>query len=768
MKARPLPSHASFLGQSLSEDPDISLPQRPRLITGITPIPYGRKGIIFEGPRQPQLIGGASARTYLPAILEKLDGTRTIEQMLDEAEGADANKLRDTIALLFSCGLLTDGPAKSCEGEFVECAAYLERFVDVTRNNRDGAEALARLARTTIRIAGDGLAARLMRDYIAGSGARDVEYLEEAADARPDLMVALATGQESGCGRTLESSRERGIPAIYVRIARESAQIGPYFAPRHGPCFACYERLHRGLDGPAGDADIRIWTAYAALKVVHHVTRLEDVHIHNGFRRYISGSHGIEEQHCHLASFPDCPTCGTEGPAINPHSQEMLAWLFHNSISLPPKELSSNRSHQRHYLAQNIHETRRKGDLYYARRTLSLPLEPETVGENASGDAVKPTLSDLAAILQNAFGKVQPKDGSRRIAPTGGGLGSPRAHVVANRVSGLEQGCYHYCAERHALVKLRGSEVVREPLLAEVDADCVIVGTADFHRLLFKYYSFAYRIAYLDAGVALGIAADFARSRGLAAFRITGFDDRLLARTVRVPTKDNQNLVTFALSVGGISECVPGAWNPSGGHSAQMEDFATQGEDLLQNVIAASSATRSGEVVVSSALAGAPVSNLSRMVRTRRSLRHFSDKLISYRSSDKIIASCGGSMRTLWLDCVGEGRKESLGDGRQTVTVETMRRCLNQEGLAAAPAFLLFLGGLDEALGTSGARGYRELLITAGHSAWRAIMTAQVLGIAACPTAGLVSAGCSEHLRLDSYCEAPLFALALGYPPNGG
>lgn len=63
-------------------------------------------------------------------------------------------------------------------------------------------------------------------------------------------------------------------------------------------------------------------------------------------------------------------------------------------------------------------------------------------------------------------------------------------------------------------------------------------------------------------------------------------------------------------------------------------------------------------------------------------------------------------------------------------------------------------------------RGYRVMLLDAGHAAQNLLLTATALGIAACPIAGFLDDALGDQLGLDRAHETPLYAISFGLPPG--
>jgi SagB-type dehydrogenase family enzyme len=93
-----------------------------------------------------------------------------------------------------------------------------------------------------------------------------------------------------------------------------------------------------------------------------------------------------------------------------------------------------------------------------------------------------------------------------RTAPSAGALYPVETYVAANRVTGLDQGLFHYDVKRHALEVLAVGDfgpAIASAALGQgmcASSAAVFVYTAVFERSTWKYRQRAYRYIYLDAG----------------------------------------------------------------------------------------------------------------------------------------------------------------------------------------------------------------------------------------------------------------------------
>ena len=143
---------AHTLGDSFAGDPEFSLPQRPRFISEVLVIPVGLNGLLFEGTRDTQVISGRSARTFIPKLLPHLDGHHTVQMLQARFAQLPPNSVRDAIVLLYTRGLLEDGPVGEPAEGLRPLASFAGRYADVTRVSSSRQQILARIAAARVAV----------------------------------------------------------------------------------------------------------------------------------------------------------------------------------------------------------------------------------------------------------------------------------------------------------------------------------------------------------------------------------------------------------------------------------------------------------------------------------------------------------------------------------------------------------------------------------------------------------------------------------------
>ena len=148
------------------------------------------------------------------------------------------------------------------------------------------------------------------------------------------------------------------------------------------------------------------------------------------------------------------------------------------------------------------------------------------------------TTRELAWLLGAATGITGP--GGLRAAPSAGAQYPIETYVVTSRVEGIEPGIYHYAPADHALERLRdgtfGGDLVIAALGQEFlgQAPVVLVLSAVFQRLRWRYRERAYRYALLEAGHIGQNVYLAAEAAGLGACAVGAFFDDAVNRLLDV------------------------------------------------------------------------------------------------------------------------------------------------------------------------------------------------------------------------------------------
>jgi SagB-type dehydrogenase family enzyme len=504
---------AAHMAYAVATDPQFRVPVRPCLVPGLVHVPLP-DGLAFLGTgNRLSALRGRTAISLIPRLLPSLDGTRTVTELAGMHADVAESTISACVCLLYVSGLLQDGPAgTNVELIPAEVAGYLGRNLDTTRVNRNLDEACQRLAQTRVLIAGPEQLAVLLGAELAVAGV-DTHGWDGAGLVAGDFVVAVDNGDTEAMAELDEACRRAGIAWLRTASGENTVEIGPMFDARHTCCYRCFAE---GRPAPAGEPS-PAWAALTATEVVHLLSRAGQTPSTAGclvfdLERWTQTSDGAYAR-------PGCPRCVPGDQADGP----VLAHMYEQSVTFPPREWLNPKDHQSHYRPANaalmLHNKQYPG----APRI-------ELHDDNPSPDAL--SRAGLAALLLRTAGLRDEDYGQvKRWAPTGGNLGSPQAYVLALDVDGLAPGWYCYQRGDHSLARVRAlpalhGEVQRVwPAFGPGRPDALIVLTGALDVVAAKYHDFAYRVITLDAGVALAQLTALADEAGLTSRFADRWDD---------------------------------------------------------------------------------------------------------------------------------------------------------------------------------------------------------------------------------------------------
>jgi SagB-type dehydrogenase family enzyme len=161
--------------------------------------------------------------------------------------------------------------------------------------------------------------------------------------------------------------------------------------------------------------------------------------------------------------------------------------------------------------------------------------------------------------------KQVPRTGSRyslRVNPSSGNLHPTETHLAVHGFSGIDDGLYHYRADRHALeLRSRGActqHLARALAIPWASESSLIVGlTSIFWREAWKYRDRAYRYCCHDLGHALMSLLLAGRTLGLSGGVVSHFSDLRLTGALGLAESDEAPMAFLVFPPQSQSEPVP-------------------------------------------------------------------------------------------------------------------------------------------------------------------------------------------------------------------
>ncbi len=754
---------ARWVGERFATDPAFHLPRRPRFPRELLLLPTA-DGLCVEGAAERQLLRGKAAMAFLPELIALLDGTRSLDDLAAAFPGRPAEHVHHAVTLLYSRGLLEEGPLDSSGGDV---ASFLGRFVDHTRHhhNRGDAAALLAAASATI-VAPAEIASMLRADLLsAGVGTVHLHLGSAAPSAASDLTIVVETAAFSAAEPAREAAL-RGGWVLYATVGRDGATVGPLSVPGYSPCYDCYRDHYRTFHGGAAGADERFWAGVIGTNAFNLLSRIAFPQLYNRVHSVRRTGSGYRSGRDIAPRVPSCGVCGC-GAELGPHDPAFFAWALHTMTAMPPRALLNQRSYQDHFKPSNIELAQKLPLARPGAATVQLARAASAPPRGVLGAA------QLAAVLHQAAGYAElPGSYPRRLTPTGGNLASPELYAIVRAVDGLADGVYRYIGAGHQLERVRGYDPVGARAIAgsgDGGARAIVVGTGLLDRVFTKYHVFAYRVVGLDAGFCLASVMLGAASLGLSVVEHPDFDPTHVAELLRLPARTKFRNPTFVLSLG-----EPAAPRPAG-----------IGVDVFQRVL-------HGDVDLPRAPAGALpaplVADWAELLERRRSVRDFAPDPVERGALEQILARATAvaehhrairgrriALRPLVAvahDTPGlpAGLYAYRNGLRRTgdLPAGAMGGLFQQENMRSAAAGVFLTADLERVFAGRGARGYGEALTAAGVFAAGIVHAATAAGIASCPSGGFFEHGLRETQDSDGFHDCPLFAVALGHARSKG
>lgn len=227
---------------------------------------YAEGAVVFEG---------RASITLLPELLSRLDGSRTLADLVEELGAPTEPAVRQAVELLAERGLLLEGPAGSDAPEYRTARALAE----VAVGDMSVEEIASRVVTARAVVVGDGSLARAIAGAMHDSGVGTVgslsekgcvEALEDAVGDDEDAIVVIAPATPYARALTDVNrwalSRERDWMQV-LPYDGHRAVVGPLFAPPQTGCYHCFRlRRRAAVDFHAEAADV---DAAADAQAVH-------------------------------------------------------------------------------------------------------------------------------------------------------------------------------------------------------------------------------------------------------------------------------------------------------------------------------------------------------------------------------------------------------------------------------------------------------------------------------------------------------------------
>ena len=387
-----------------------------------------------------------------------------------------------------------------------------------------------------------------------------------------------------------------------------------------------------------------------------------------------------------------------------------------------------------------------------------------------------------------------------RAAPSAGALYAGEVYVLAERVSGLAPGAYHYAVPDHALVRLRSGSfagdvagALERPALVANAAAIVLLSNV-FRRYTARYANRGYRYALIDSGhigenLCLGALSLGLRERAPLRFQderlnaLLGLDGRTEAVcALHLVGRPAPTAAPTAPLVRRLVEQGTAPARPLPGRAIERYHAATRlVEGDTPNEALEAPALQTTPPGLTLPATPSPGMTVGACIDERRSAMHFREEPISLEQLSFVLEMADGHAPLRRAPGVelhvvahrvadltpGLYRYESEAHGLTAVRSGNLsgpmtRACLGQEMAGTAAAGLAMVGRIRAQAERLGERSYRNLLLESGAIAQRVYLSAEAQSLAARNLAAFLDDELNALLRLDGAERAVMHLTMLG------
>ncbi len=491
------------LSELLALDPQMALPERPRVPTDLLRVTDSLTIEAVFGSASTVVFGGKAVSTLFPRLYPLLDGRNTLQEISERLGEVNPTHLQKAISMMYMKGIIEDGESQqvldeSVTRQFQSQLQFYSRYLDQTRIYRNREDVLARLNSCRVLLITDSPYAPMFVSDLAafGLGNADVVCEQDLIDRISAEPVGLAINHvertpESYLGAhsghdpkhyalivllvahhspTLLESLNNATATATSRIAyavmgSQRVQIGPIVERDFTPCFACAGDVlpqgHGGIDPLSIEYGLHIFSL-ACLNLLTHLAPITSAD-----QVQILSADTLEFDGFPLYRQPGCEACGLGGAAGSADTawlstgsgiRHSLAWFYNENANFKRHHMIP-KGHQAHYEEKNTRaaagavKSMGNAPTHRIAPADSIPLgllQPYTADAELSTDCGNlPLAQRINLILSTAATRrLQPiAEGMNvgfRVVPSGGALSSQNLYLVNFKSSTLPDGVF-YC-----------------------------------------------------------------------------------------------------------------------------------------------------------------------------------------------------------------------------------------------------------------------------------------------------------------------------------
>ncbi|WNO11298.1 nitroreductase family protein [Teredinibacter sp. KSP-S5-2] len=699
-------------------DPELKnlLPVYPRLSPMCYLVPFESNGVLICGGVKPRLIRGETVINTLPSVLVHLDGSKTVEEICNLVDGIiSRDVVKSVVSILFESALLEDGGIDINSTESDEKLLSLSASKTGRISGKEEAKANIRSALVFLN---DSIIKKPLSENLQKEGIQTVDII--ASDVNFQVICENSV-------KNIHLNLE--VPTLFVSFLKDKIRLGPLLIPGKTESIQSY--LARGNSGFADfdESELEFWAGFISKVVFKYIANILDLRLDGRFVEFDL------ESLSHLSRveliYPE--------DNVSIGDDEMSArdvFQHHIDITFPPLEFDTPRAHLGHYSPKNMQ----------ASLTATEPLYTNEKVQISTDLSRNSRLWNIVQCLRYAVGYDKVGDRFKRIAPTGGALGSTEAFLIAFTNREINAGVYRYTPTINSLEYISGiAEGVKTAFLEKACENCdyAIVLSGRLRKVFNKYQKFAKNIIHLDAGVASEYIRNSLSQKEIDFKEQPVFSEIDVRKLLKIGLDSNlyQPSNIFILSCG----------------RAEFENNSVCDAFLFKNA-------DSSRGKLDAAYPRWNESEFVSLVESRRTIRSFSKENVSYECLESLVTDFYSVNRSIdistnltvnlepWVVLRnGVGKYQPgiysciLKDGKPVFLClkkfsenERKHKIINQKTLDESPVKILITGDLKEHVSIYGAVAYRLMLSRCGSIIARLWLNCVSRNMAFSPAGGVL------------------------------
>ncbi|MGE7949098.1 SagB family peptide dehydrogenase [Lysinibacillus sp. NPDC093688] len=536
------------------KDPQFKMPTYPRVSEGFRFIYLNNNRLLINGGPEKQLFRGNSIHNILPYVINICDGTISLQEILNSGK-YPSHDIFQVLSLLYARGLLQEGTPN----EIVKnhpLYGFFDRMVDGTRVNKNVNEAINKFTNTTLLIDYLSLETRTLAEkfgeYLTPYGMGiEVNNLSKKLDDkdRETLIIGICTNEEEipHWKEKVRTYLQDQIPFLFLWFRGDNLIVGPYVDKSETICFECFtdqiDRLQlTSLKKETSLNQYLIGLSLVVPVITNIVSKIETPLLtSNNVELYDLNT--LNKKTFLFTLSINCGACSPQFNNCDDNEKVNLVSQYESMVEFPSRKHLNLKAHQNHYSAKNLNLTQEFKN-YFSSPKLNLM---EFVNEE-----IDSSISKLVTCMKYTTGiKETTSYQVKRWCPTGGNLGSVNLYYANSKIKNLNKSIYYYQPMENELQqlneKLNHQDIIN--IFSQDDEDVIgyFILTGNIQKVATKYRQLSFRLANLDAGVAMAQCQLVAHKLNWKVSRLESYDEESINNLLGL--YDIGEIVTIVLKI---------------------------------------------------------------------------------------------------------------------------------------------------------------------------------------------------------------------------